>query len=68
MEFTLKTRECAEKLHTSERTLRLLRLEGHLRPGIHYRAIGTGKVRPTLLWNLAATEAALAKRSKALRV
>jgi hypothetical protein len=68
MTFTLKTRECAQKLRTSEKTLRRLRLDGYLRPGIHYRAIGTGRVRPALLWDPEATEAALAKRSKALSI
>ncbi len=68
MTFTLKTQECAQQLRTSGKTLRRLRLEGHLRPGIHYRAIGAGKVKPSLLWDPEATEAALAKRSKALGV
>ncbi len=68
MSFTLTTHECAQALRTSPKALRLWRSEGFLKPGVHYRAIGPGKVRPTLLWDREATEAALAKRTKTLGV
>ena len=64
MAFTLTTKECAGLLRTSPKTLRLWREEGYLRPGEHYRAMGPGKLRPTLLWDFEKTEAALARRSK----
>jgi hypothetical protein len=61
--FTLSTKEICQALRTSDSTLRRLRLEGALQPGIHFRAVGFGTKRPVLLWDAAATDAALAERS-----
>lgn len=66
MAFTHTTVECAKALRTSVEALRLWRKEQYLKGGIHYRAVGTGRIRPALLWDLEATEAALARRSKLL--
>lgn len=52
------------QLRTSDSTLRRLRREGVLKPGQHYRAQGTGTVKPVLLWDAAAVDAALAQRSR----
>ena len=62
--FTATTREVAAQLRTSDSTLRRLRREGILRPGVHFRAQGTGTVKPTLLWDARAVDAALAQRSR----
>ncbi len=62
--FTATTKEVADQLRTSDSTLRRLRREGVLKPGQHYRAQGTGTVKPTLLWDAAAVDAALAQRSR----
>jgi excisionase family DNA binding protein len=62
--FTLTTKEVAARLRTSDSTLRRLRREGVLRPGLHFRAIGGGTVRPSLLWDPEATDNALAQRSR----
>lgn len=64
MAFSLTTKEAAEVLRLSDSTLRRLRQEGVLKPGQHYRAIGAGSVRPALLWDAAAVDAALAYRSR----
>lgn len=64
MPFTLTTREVAAELRLSDSTLRRLRREGVLKPGQHFRAIGGGTVKPSLLWDAAATDAALALRSR----
>lgn len=64
MPFTLTTREVAAELRLSDSTLRRLRREGVLKPGQHFRAIGGGTVKPSLLWDAAATDAALAQRSR----
>ena len=45
-------------------SLRRLRDEGVLKAGLHYRALGQGTTRPPLLWDPAATDAALAQRSR----
>jgi hypothetical protein len=66
MAFTLTTPEVVKSLRVSDQTLRRLRCAGVLRPGIHYRAIGTGTARPPLVWNLEAVDAELAKRSRRL--
>lgn len=66
--FTATTQEVAEQLRTSDSTLRRLRREGVLKPGIHFRAIGSGTVKPALLWDVGACDAAMAQRSlRALR-
>lgn len=62
--FTATTQEMAEVLRTSDSTIRRLRREGVLKAGTHYRAIGSGTIRPALLWNVEAVEAALAHRSR----
>lgn len=68
MAFAHTTAEAAKVLRTSSRTLLLLKKEGAFRAGIHYRPLGIGKVRPKLLWDITAVEAALVKRTKALGV
>jgi hypothetical protein len=68
MAFTHTTTECAKALRTSVQALRLWRKERYLKAGVHYRAIGPGKLRPSLLWDIAETEAALARRSKVLGI
>ena len=62
--FLLTTREVGEQLRLSETTLRRLRREGVLRPGQHFRAVGGGTLKPPLLWDAAATDAALAQYSR----
>jgi hypothetical protein len=62
--FTSTTAEVVDQLRTSDSTLRRLRKEGVLKPGLHFRAIGSGTIRPSLLWDAAATDAALAQRSR----
>jgi hypothetical protein len=64
MAFNLTTSEVADLLRTSDTTLRRLRQEGILKPGIHFRAVGPGRVRPALLWDGDAADAALAHRSR----
>lgn len=64
MPFTSTTSEAAKQLRLSEVTLRRLRDEGALKAGLHYRAMGQGTKRPPLLWDPAATDAALAQRSR----
>ena len=64
MPFALTTKEIALELRLSSQTLRRLRSEGVLRPGIHFRALGHGKKRPPLLWNIDAVDQALVTRSK----
>ena len=51
----------------SESTLLRLRREGVLKPGTHYRATGMGTVRSPLAWDPAATEQALATRTRRTR-
>jgi hypothetical protein len=62
--FRLTTQEAAQHLRTSDSTLRRLRREGVLKPGVHFRAIGSGTIKPTLLWNPDACDVALAQRSR----
>jgi hypothetical protein len=64
MPFTATTQEVSEQLRLSDSTLRRLRREGVLKPGQHFRAIGSGTVKPSLLWDAAATDTALAQRSR----
>ena len=64
MPFTLTTSEVSDQLRLSDSTLRRLRREGVLKPGQHFRAIGGGTLRPNLLWDPQATDAALAQRSR----
>jgi hypothetical protein len=64
MAFTHTTREAVEALRTSDSTLRRLRKEGVLKPGLHFRGQGSGTNRPALLWNIAAADQALAQRSR----
>jgi excisionase family DNA binding protein len=63
-DFTLTTSEVADRLRTSDSTLRRLRREGVLKPGTHFRAQGTGVVKPVLLWDASAVDTALAQRSR----
>ena len=62
----MTTPEVVDSLRVSDQTLRRLRRDGVLRPGIHFRAIGTGTERPPLVWNPEAVDAELAKRSRRL--
>jgi hypothetical protein len=64
MRFTATTREAAAALRLSETTLRRLRRDGVLRPGLHFIAVGAGTVAPNLLWNPTECQEALAKRSR----
>jgi hypothetical protein len=64
MPFSLSTSEVSAQLRLSDTTLRRLRKEGVLKPGQHFRAVGGGTVKPALLWDAAATDAALAQRSR----
>jgi hypothetical protein len=62
--FRLTTQEAAQHLRTSDSTLRRLRREGVLRAGLHFRAIGFGTIKSTLLWDLDACDEALARRAR----
>jgi predicted ArsR family transcriptional regulator len=62
--FDATTKEAATQLRISDATLRRLRQEGVLKAGVHYRAMGSGVSRPPLLWNVAASDLALAQRSR----
>ena len=64
MRFTATTKEAVQILRISEATLRRLRRDGILRPGIHYCATGAGCVAPNLLWNPEAVQEALARRTR----
>lgn len=64
MVFKLTTPELSAQLRLSDSTLRRLRREGVLKPGLHYRAIGDGLLKPQLLWDADATDTALANRSR----
>ena len=64
MAFNLTTVEAVDVLRISATTLRRLRKEGVLKPGVHYRAMGAGAIRPPLVWDGAAIDAALVNRSR----
>jgi hypothetical protein len=64
MRFSHSTAEVIKELRISESTLRRLRREGVLKPGTHYRLKGLGTERAPLMWDPAATDAALAQRSR----
>ena len=64
MAFNLTTVEAVDALRISPTTLRRLRKEGVLKPGIHFRALGAGAIRPPLLWDGVAIDAALTNRSR----
>jgi hypothetical protein len=64
MAFNLTTVEAVDALRISTTTLRRLRKEGILKPGIHFRAMGAGSIRPPLVWDGAAIDAALVNRSR----
>lgn len=64
MSFRLTTPEVCALLRTSDSTLRRLRREGVLKAGKHFRAIGTGTIKPELLWDGEATDLALALRAR----
>ena len=67
MKFTATTAEALGALRISESTLLRLRKEGVLKPGTHYRSAGTGTIRSPLVWDPAATENALAARTRRTR-
>lgn len=62
--FPMTTNELCAFYKTSRNTLLRLRKEEILQPGIHYIRKGLGSNKPSLLWNPAAVEDTLAKRSK----
>ena len=64
--FAATTKEAATQLRVSYATLWRLRREGVLKAGVHYRAMGTGTARPPLLWDVEASDQALAQRSRRL--
>jgi len=64
MAFNLTTVEAVDVLRISATTLRRLRKEGVLKPGVHYRAMGAGSIRPPLVWDGSAIDAALVNRSR----
>jgi hypothetical protein len=64
MAFSHSTAELISALRISESTLRRLRREGVLKPGAHYRLNGLGTKRAPLMWDPAATDSALAQRSR----
>ena len=68
MKFTKSTAELREALAVSESSLYRLRKDGVLRPGVHYRAQGYGRVKPQLRWDPEAVEIALAQRTKRERL
>lgn len=59
--FSATTQEAANQLRISDATLRKLRREGVLKAGVHFRAMGIGTSRPPLLWNVEASDQALAQ-------
>lgn len=64
MPFNLTTLEAVDALRISSTTLRRLRKEGILKPGIHFRAMGAGAIRSPLIWDGEAIDAALTHRSR----
>jgi len=64
MAFNLTTVEAVDALRISATTLRRLRKEGVLKPGVHYRAMGAGSIRPPLVGDGSAIDAALVNRSR----
>ena len=64
MAFNLTTVEAVDVLRISATTLRRLRKKGVLKPGVHYRAMGAGSIRPPLVWDGSAIDAALVNRSR----
>ena len=64
MAFNLTTVEAVDALRISATTLRRLRKEGILKPGVHYRAMGAGSIRPPLVWDGSAIDITLAQRSR----
>lgn len=64
MPFNLTTLEAVDALRISSTTLRRLRKEGILKPGIHFRAMGAGAIRSPLIWDGVAIDAELTNRSR----
>ena len=64
MTFNLTTVEAVDVLRISTTTLRRLRKDGILKPGIHFRALGAGSIRPPLVWDGSAIDLTLAQRSR----
>lgn len=64
--FTLTTEEAVALFRISSTTLRRLRKDGILKPGIHYRAMGAGVIRSPLIWCGAAVEETLTNRSRSI--
>jgi hypothetical protein len=62
--FCLTTKELCQSLDYSESTLRRLRKDQILVPGIHFVIKGYGATRPRLLWDPLAVEATRQKRSR----
>ena len=57
MIFTATTGDVRDTLRVSKNTLARMRADGIFRPGVHFVALGTGSLRASLRWNLAAVEA-----------
>ncbi len=66
MAFAATTGDVQDSLRVSKNTLSRMRADGIFRPGVHFITAGTGLVRPSLRWDLAAVEATLQKRCKQL--
>ncbi|MCP9786792.1 hypothetical protein [Cyanobium sp. N5-Cardenillas] len=64
MIFTATTGDVRDSLRVSKNTLARMRADGIFRPGVHFVALGTGSLRASLRWDLAAVEATLQKRSR----
>ena len=57
------TSKAVKALGMSDRTLRNLRQQGVLQPGLHFAVRGSGITRPRLLWDVPAIQQALAQRA-----
>lgn len=66
--YTASTPELCAALGICRQTVRRLITEGWLQPGKHYRQQGVGRVRPHLLWNVAAVDEVLDQRTRRLKI
>jgi hypothetical protein len=62
--FRLTTKELCESHNFSETTLRRLRKDQVMLPGVHFVIKGHGKTRPRLLWDPLAVEVTRQKWSR----
>lgn len=65
--FCSSTRDVCEAVGLSATTLKELRRQGALVPSKHFRYVGAGRIRPRLVWNVQAVEAALLNHSRRLK-